>query len=130
MKSSKQSRRDAKQLFQICLVSGALDESRVRLAVGGLVSRKPRGYVATLARFHRLVKLYLAGRTAHVESAVALDPALRSGVEANLTRLYGSGLRLQFSENAALLGGIRIQVGSDVFDGSVLSRLTSLESTL
>jgi F-type H+-transporting ATPase subunit delta len=127
MKSSKQSRRDAKQLFQSCLVNGVLDEGRVRQASSALVSRKPRGYLATLARLHRLVKLYLAERTANVESAVALDPALRSSVEANLTRVYGSGLRVRFSENATLLGGLRIQVGSDVYDGSVRARLARLE---
>ena len=33
---------------------------------------------------------------------------------------------MTFSENAALIGGIRVQVGSDVFDGSVRSRLNSL----
>lgn len=130
MKSTKQSRRDAKQLFLSCLVNGMLDEGRIRQAVGGLVTRKPRGYVGILSRFQRLVKLHLAARTARVESAVALPPAIQSSVEANLARLYGAGLRMQFAENPALLGGMRVQVGSDVYDGSVLVRLARLEENL
>jgi hypothetical protein len=33
MKSSKQTRREAKDLFRACLVQGRLDENRARLAV-------------------------------------------------------------------------------------------------
>ena len=39
MKGSKQSRRDAKQLFQSCQVDGALDEARVRQAVALLIEK-------------------------------------------------------------------------------------------
>ena len=56
MKGSKQSRRDAKQLFQSCQVDGALDEARVRQAVALLIEKKPRGYFGTLQELQRLVK--------------------------------------------------------------------------
>ena len=130
MKISKQSRRDAKQLFLGCQVNGLIDEGRVRVAVKNLVERKPRGYLGTLSHFHRLVKLDLARRTARVESAAVLDASLRTEIQANLGRAYGGGLQVQFAENPALLGGLRVQVGSDVYDGSVLARLARLEETL
>lgn len=129
MKISKQAKRDAKQLFNSCKVNGLLDEGRVRQAVGAVIAQKPRGYVAILSHFHRLVKLDLDRRTARVESAVAVPDALRSSVTANLTRRYGAGLDISFGVNPELIGGARVKVGSDVFDGSVKARLSALEES-
>lgn len=126
MKISKQARHEAKQLFRSCQVDGLLDETRVRRTVQEVIGRKPRGYFPTLLHFQRLVKLEVARRTAKVESAVRLTEALRSSVQANLNRVYGRGLNLTFQENTALIGGMRVQVGSDVYDGTVQARLMSL----
>jgi len=130
MKISKQSRRDAKALFSACRVNGVLDESRVRQAVTAVIAGKPRSYVATLTHFQRLVKLDLDRRSACVENAVESTPALREAIQQNLTRRYGPGLNVTFRVNPALIGGLRIKVGSDVFDGSVAARLAALEESL
>ena len=129
MKISKQARRDAKQLFQACKASGVLDESKVRQTVTAVIAQKPRGYVAILSHLERLVKLDLERRAAHVESAAPLDSAAQSSVRENLIRRYGQGLNISFSQNPALLGGLRIKVGSDVFDGTVAGRLSALADT-
>ena len=128
MKISKQARREGKELFRSCLVNGVLDENRVRQAVRRVLEVKPRGYLGLLAHFERLVKLDLARRTAKVEGAVSLPEDLRARVEAGLVRIYGPGLQISFGQNPALLGGLRIQVGSDVYDGSVQARLATLEA--
>jgi len=129
MKIGKQARRDAKQLFTSCKVSGLLDENRIRQAVSAVIAQKPRGYVAILSHLQRLVKLDLERRTARVECAVAVPEALKSSVTANLTRRYGPGLNLSFGVNPQLIGGLRVKVGSDVFDGSVRARLNALEES-
>lgn len=129
MKISKQERRQAKQLFSACLAQGVLDEHRVRQTVQTLIARKPRGYLAVLDHFKRLVQLDLARRTASVESAQPLQENLRQSIRENLLRRYGQGLQVTFHENPALLGGLRVQVGSDVFDGSVRARLAGLEQS-
>ena len=126
MKISKQARRDAKQLFQICRANGLLDNAKASQAVRAVIVQKPRGYIGILSHFQRLVKLDLDRRTARVESAVPLSAAQQASVEANLTGRYGAGLILSYSQNPALLGGMRVKVGSDVFDGSVQARLTAL----
>jgi F-type H+-transporting ATPase subunit delta len=126
MKISKQAKRDAKQLFAGCKVNGVLDESRVRQTVGAVIARKPRGYMAILSHFQRLVKLDLDRHAARVESAVPMPEALRSSVTANLTRRYGAGLEVSFGVNSRLIGGLRVKVGSDVYDGSVQARLNAL----
>lgn len=129
MKTSRQARRDAKELFRCCLVDGLLDEPRVRDAVNRVLAEKPRGYFAILSHFQRLVKLELQRRAAKVESAVPLTPALTAEVQANLSRLYGAGLSFAFGANPALIGGLRIQVGCDVYDGTVQARLERLAET-
>src|SRR5262245_15372503 len=129
MKISKQARRDAKQLFRSCISNGLLDEARARLAVKAVIEKKPRGYVAVLSHFQRLVKLDVDRRTARIESAVTLNGEFQSQVQAGLTRHYGPGLNMSFSQNPALLGGLRIKVGSDVYDGSVQARLAALQES-
>ena len=42
---------------------------------------------------------------------------------------YGGGLEYVYAQNAALVGGARIQVGSDVYDGSIRARLAGLQET-
>ena len=126
MKGSKQSRRDAKQLFQSCQVDGALDEARVRQAVALLIEKKPRGYFITLQELQRLVKLDVNNRSARVESAVALSEAQQQEVRASLGRLKGADVEVEFAENADLIGGMRVKLGDDVYDGSVKTRLSRL----
>ena len=126
MKITKQARRDAKQLFNSCQISGLLDENRARQVVTTVIERKPRGYLGILSHFERLLKLDVARRTAKIESAVPLDATLQASVQANLNRVYGAGLNVSFTQNPALSGGLRVQVGSDVYDGSVQARLKSL----
>ena len=129
MKTSKQARRDAKQLIKACRVAGALDEAKVRQVVQQVIASKPRGYVATLSHFQRLVKLDLDQRTARVESPLPLTEPQQGAIKSNLARRYAGDLIFDFVQNAELIGGLRVQVGSDVFDGSVQARLAELESS-
>ena len=129
MKANKQARREAKQLFRLCLVNGLLEEGRARQVVQQIVAAKPRGYLATLSYFRRLVELDCARHTAKIESALALPADLQAGVQTGLARAYGPGLTTSFAENRALIGGMRIRVGSDVSAGSVQARLAALEQS-
>ena len=130
MKISKQARRDGKTLFSNCRVNGVLDENRVRQTVSAVIAHKPRGYVGILSHLQRLVKLDIDRRAARVESATPVSDALVQSVKANLAQRYGSGLHISFSVNPALIGGLRVKVGSDVFDGSVRARLDALAENM
>ena len=130
MKTSKQARRGAKQLFNGCKVNGVLDEKRVKLAVSELIAKKPRGYMGIIAHLQRLVRLDVERRTAVAESAAPLPDALAQSVRASLAKRYGDGVSVTFGVNKDLIGGLRIKVGSDVFDGSVRARLNELQESL
>jgi F-type H+-transporting ATPase subunit delta len=129
MKISKLAQREARQLFRSCQVNGLLDENRVRQTVALLLAKKPHGYVEILWRLHRLVKLELERRAARVESATPLPADLQADVTRRIRQIYGPGADIAFSQNPALLGGLRVQVGSDLYDGSVRTRLEKLEQS-
>jgi len=129
MKISKQAMSEARQLFRSCFVSGRLDDARVRQAVQLLAEKKPRGYVEILTRLHRLVKLELAKRTVKVENAVETAPDQQAAIKSSLEKQYGAGLDISYWINPALIGGLRIQIGSDLYDGSVKTRLEKLQQS-
>ncbi len=127
MKTTRQIKREAKRLFRFCLVNGLLDEARTRQVVQRIIDAERRGGLALLSHFQRLVKLDSARHTAKVESAIPLPEDLRARVQAGLARTYGPGISASFAYNPGLIGGMRIKVGSDVYDGSVRARLAELE---
>ena len=129
MKGTKQSRRFAKQLFKSCQVNGQLDADRTQKSVQLLIEQKPRGYFGILQHLHRLVKLDEASRTARVESAVALGQVQQQDIQDSLNRLKDGNVTVEFAENPRLIGGMRVKIGDDVFDGSVKTRLTGLSES-
>lgn len=130
MKISKEARRISRQLVKVCLVDGKLDEGRVRAVVSKVIESKPRAYIGILENFQRLIAAEVERNKAVVESATELDGGTRSQLQNSLSQKYGRPLALEFQINPALLGGLRVKVGSDVWDGSVKARLESLQNAL
>jgi F-type H+-transporting ATPase subunit delta len=130
MKISKANRNDAKALFRACFVDGVLNESRVRSVVEEVVSHKPRGYLGTLHHFRRLVKIDVDRRSARIENAVETSPQLMQQIGEALERRHGKGLSYSYWINPALVAGLRVRVGNDIYDGSVAARLQALSGSL
>jgi F-type H+-transporting ATPase subunit delta len=126
MKTAKQTQREARQLLRFCVVGGSIDEDRVRLVAKNVLQSRRRGYLPLLGRFKRLLEHECARHKAEIESAVPLPPDLRDRVQMGLTNVYGPGLTWQFVHNPRLIGGVRIKVASDVYDGSVRAGLAAL----
>ncbi|MES2657515.1 MAG: F0F1 ATP synthase subunit delta [Verrucomicrobiota bacterium] len=126
MKISKTAAAAARRLFGLCQTGGRLDETKLRTVITSLGDTKPRDYKAILAALQRLTRLEFERREVTVESAVEMDDATRARVAAGLANQYGPGLVMRYQVTPALLGGLRIRVGNDVFDGSVQNRLERL----
>ena len=126
MKISKVAAATARRLFGLCQAGGRLDDDKLRTVIARLVESKPRDFHAILAALQRLTRLELDRRKVTVESAVELDEMTRNRVIAGLVKQYGPDLVTTYEVNPALLGGLRIRVGNDVFDGSVQGRLDRL----
>lgn len=124
-----QVKRQSRLLFRFCLVDGEFDERRAREIVSHILQSKRRGYVALLVELRRLMKLEHSRHTAKVESAIPLGPDLQTSLQKSLLSIYGEGMTTEFLENPDLVGGMRIRVANDVYDGTVTSRLIALAAS-
>jgi F-type H+-transporting ATPase subunit delta len=128
MASRRRTQRTARQLFRLCLVKGVLDDARVRKAVALAIASKRRGFTIVLTEFERLVRLDRERHSARIESAVPLPDQVRADLAAGVAKHHGPGIDTSFVENPALIGGVRVQVGSNVYDGSIRGRLEDIEA--
>jgi len=128
MKIPRKARASAKRLLQVCRPAGRLDESRVRETVKWLGTEKPRHYLAILQHLCRLVTVDEANSTAVLQSAAPLG-ASEAGITATLRKQFGDDILIRTEIKPELLGGLRIRVGSDVWDGSIRGRLDTLAKT-
>ena len=95
-----------------------------------LIEKKPRNYLAVLENYKRLLRLEIEKRHARIESAQELSGETREQILENLKRKYGADLTSEFIVTPELLGGLRVRVGSDVWDGTVRNRLQRLQQQL
>jgi F-type H+-transporting ATPase subunit delta len=130
MKINKETRQLSKQLLRASFVDGRLESSRVSSLVKALIEKKPRHYIHVLEAYKRLLRLEVEKRTATIETATQLPPEAGQQIVENLKRRYGSDLTARFVVSPELLGGMRIRVGSDVWDSSVRNRLNRLQQQL
>ena len=130
MKINKEIRRLSRAMLRASFTDGQLDPGRIASLVESLIARKPRNYIAVLKNYRRLLRLEVEKRRARIETASEVDRETSSRLVANLKKKYGSDLATEFVVNPQLLGGMRIQVGSDVWDGTVRGRLEHLQQQL
>ena len=130
MKISKDAQRIARQLMKATVDGGRVDEDVVRTIVAKLKKDQPRGFEGILHAYQRLLRLELERSHAVVESAVALEDSARTTVEADLQKKYDGALTVEYQVNPELLGGLRVRVGCDVWDGSVAGRLERLRDRI
>ena len=130
MKINKEIRRLSCEMLRASFTDGQLDPGRIASLVDSLIARKPRHCVVILQNYRRLLRLELEKRRARIETASPVDPETSSKLIANLKKKYGNDLTTEFVVNPQLLGGMRIRVGSDVWDGTVRNRLERLQQQL
>ena len=130
MKINKETRQLSKELLRASFTDGQLDSGRISSLLKSLIEKKPRHYIQVLEAYKRLVRLEVEKRTATIETATELSPESGQPIVDNLKRRYGNDLTARFVVNPELLGGMRIRVGSDVWDSSVRNRLQRLQQQL
>jgi F-type H+-transporting ATPase subunit delta len=130
MKINKEIRRRSREMLRASFTDGQLDSGRITSLVDSLIARKPRNYIDVLKNYRRLLRLEVEKRRARIETANDVDREATSKVIENLKKRYGVDLTTEFVVNPELLGGMRIRVGSDVWDGTVRDRLERLQQQL
>jgi len=116
-----------------------LDAIAARLAM----FPKVRNFLAVIMEHHRLGDLndilteyaeladeHSGAAEAHITSAHPLNPDDRAQLEAQIATLAGARVRASYAQDATLLGGAIVQIGSTVYDGSVRAQLQQLKLRL
>jgi F-type H+-transporting ATPase subunit delta len=102
-----------------------------------------RNFVAVILEHHRLPELdeilaafrdledtHAGAVEAKVTSARALNEDDRKQLEEQIAKLAGAQVRASYTEDASLLGGAVVEIGSTIYDGSVRAQLQKLKHTL
>lgn len=130
MKTNKEIRQLSRQMLRASFTDGQLDRGKLASLVQSLIEKKPRNYIGILQNYKRLLRLEIEKRHATIETADEPDPEIKEQIVGNLRRKFGNDLTTDVLVNPQLLGGMRVRVGSDVWDGSVRNRLERLQQQL
>jgi F-type H+-transporting ATPase subunit delta len=126
MAADKQTKLLAKQLFKLSVVNGVVSPEQVAGVLGWVEKTSPRRPVALLKAYHHRIALELAKSRAEVEHAGPVTDATLKQIEAAMTKRYARPVTASAQPNARLLAGLRVRVGSDVYESSVAAQLASL----
>ena len=126
MAAAKQTKLLAKQLFKLSVVDGEVSADRVAGVLGWIEKHQPRHPLALLQHYHRLVANEIAKSRAVVEHAGAVNQATLQSIADAMSKKYNRRVTSVAKPNPALLAGLRVRVGDDVYENSVAGQLATL----
>jgi F-type H+-transporting ATPase subunit delta len=130
MKINKEIRQLSREMLRASFTDGQPDRGKIESIVQSLIAKKPRHYIDILQYYKRLLRLEIEKRHAKIESAIELAAQAAFDIGARLKRKHGNDLTSEFVVDPTLLGGLRVRVGSDVWDGTLRNRLERLQQQL
>ncbi len=126
----KQVQQLARQLFKLSIVDGALSTERVTGVLEYVEKHRPANSVAVLKSYARLIAGEVARGQAVVEHAGSISEPALAQIGAAMTRKYARRVVPVVKPSPALLAGLRIRVGDDVYESSVASQLAQLTAAV
>jgi F-type H+-transporting ATPase subunit delta len=120
----------ARQFFRMSVVDGAISADRVGGILAYVEKHRPANAVMVLKAYQRLVAAEVAKGVAVVEHAGAINDAMLSAIASSMTRKYGRKVVATAKANPALLAGLRVHVGDDIYESSVAGQLAALASAV
>lgn len=126
----KQTQSLARQLFKLSFDNGALSAERVGGVLAYVEKTRPANTVAVLKAYQRLVAAEVARGQAVVEHAGTVSAATLANIAAAMTKKYGRPVTSVARPTPALLAGVRVRVGDDVYESSVAGQLAALAAAV
>lgn len=130
MAANKQTKLLAKQLFKLSLVNGAVSPEQVAGVLGWVEKHQPRHATSLLRTYQRFIAAEVAKSRAQVEHAGPVSDTVLRSIEAALTKKYRRAITATATPNPRLLAGLRVRVGSDVYESSVAGQLAALAASV
>jgi F-type H+-transporting ATPase subunit delta len=96
-----------------------------------LIDQKRIGQIGEIAeQFRKELDQRMGIADAQVSSARALTAGEKKSLEQRLAAVTGKTVRATYAEDATLLGGAVVRIGSTVYDGSVRGQLKRIKEDL
>ncbi|HEX6498238.1 MAG TPA: F0F1 ATP synthase subunit delta [Micromonosporaceae bacterium] len=112
------------------LLDGKATATTLRLAELALVGFGGRGFAASLTRLVELAAERRDRQVAYVTVAAPLSDAEERRLGDRLSEIYGRQVSLKVSVDPRILGGVRVRVNHDLYDGTILRRLNETRNAL
>ncbi|MGN6611118.1 MAG: F0F1 ATP synthase subunit delta, partial [Angustibacter sp.] len=112
------------------LIGGKAAPETVTLVQRAVASGRGLGLAGALERYIELAARRREQLVAHVKVALPLEAGQRDRLAAALKDLYGKAVHLNVDVDPDVLGGIRIEIGDEVLDGTVSRRLDDVRRRL
>lgn len=112
------------------LLDGKARPVTIRLVQQALAGLGGRGFSASIARLVELAAGARQRTVALVTSAVPLSDEDEQRLGDELSRRYGRQISLQVTVDPTIMGGLSVQIGSDLYDGTILRRLSEARAAL
>lgn len=128
--AKKQALQLARQLFKLSIVDGALSAQQVSGVLQYIERHRPANMLTVLKFYRRFVTAEVARGQAVVEHAGPIADTLLASIAQGMTQKYRRSVTSIARRNDALLAGLRVRVGDDVYESSVSGQLASLAAAV
>jgi len=126
MRADKKTKALAKQLFKLSVVNGAVSPEQVTGVLGYIEKNSARNSLGLLKLYHRAIATELAKSSAIVEHAGPITDATLQSIAGAMSQKYKRVVTATAQPNPQLLAGLRVRIGSDVYESTVAGQLAAL----
>jgi F-type H+-transporting ATPase subunit delta len=123
---NKQVQQLARQFYKLSFANGVISAERVAGVLEYVEKHRPANSMALLKAYHRLIAAEVARGQAVIEHAGPIESGALTAIAAAMARKYGRPVSAVERRNDALLAGVRVRIGDDLYESSVAGQLATL----
>jgi len=128
--AAKTAQQFARQLFKMSVADGVISPDLVGGVLAYIEKHQPANPILILKAYRRLVATELAKSEAVVEHAGAVSEFVLQSIAVALTKKYGRPVTATAQAAPALLAGLRVRVGDDIYESSIAGQLAALAASV
>lgn len=116
----------ARQLYKLSFADGVISAEQVAGVLEYVEKHRPANSMAVLKAYQRLIAAEVARGQALVEHAGPIESSALNSIAAAMGKKYNRPVTAVGKRNDALLAGVRVRIGDDLYESSVAGQLAAL----